>query len=57
MCAIIFIIIAQKEKTRTVQRKKTHGKVIEDWVELSERTFDFARYAQAWFNNGDMDTK
>ena len=46
-----------KEKTTLENELKTHGKVIEDWVELSERTFDFARYAQAWFNNGDMDTK
>ena len=36
---------------------KTHGKTIEEWVELSERTFNFARYAQIWFAKGDMQTR
>jgi len=54
----------QKLKTRLVKEKtalegelKTHGKVIEEWVELSERTFNFARYAQIWFARGDMETR
>jgi len=27
------------------------------WLELSERTFNFARYARMWFEKGDIDTK
>ena len=30
---------------------------MEQWVELSERTFNFARYARTWFAKGDMETK
>lgn len=54
----------QAFKTRLLKNKenlendlKKHGKKIEDWVELSERTFNFARYAQMWFAKGDNDTK
>ena len=28
-----------------------------NWMELSERTFEFARYARYWFANGDVKTK
>lgn len=34
-----------------------HGKTIEEWVELGERTFNFARYAKTWFVKGDMETR
>ena len=30
---------------------------IEKWLELSERTFNFARYAAAWFFKGDLETR
>lgn len=30
---------------------------MENWVELSERTFNFARYARVWFKHGDLETK
>ncbi len=43
-----------KEKAALEGELKTHGKTIEEWVELSERTFNFARYAQMWFAKGDM---
>jgi hypothetical protein len=33
------------------------GVAVEEWVELSERTFNFARYARVWFAQGDLDTK
>jgi len=33
------------------------GKEIDQWVELTERTFNFARYARIWFAKGDMETK
>ena len=46
-----------KEKAALEDDLKTHGKVIEEWVELSERTFNFARYAQMWFAKGDMETR
>ncbi len=29
----------------------------ERWLELSERTFNFARYAAIWFFKGDMETR
>ena len=28
-----------------------------DWLELSEKTFEFATYAKEWFTNGTMDDK
>lgn len=46
-----------KEKVALESELKTQGKTIEEWVELSERTFNFAHYAQMWFAKGDMDTK
>ena len=30
---------------------------MEDWMALSEQTFNFARYARIWFEHGDNDTK
>ena len=27
------------------------------WVELTKQTFNFARYARSWFEHGDNDTK
>ena len=46
-----------KEKIALENDLKTHGKVIDEWVELSERTFNFARHAHIWFAKGDIDTK
>ena len=46
-----------KERVALESDLKTHGKTIEEWVELSERTFNFARYAQMWFAKGNMETK
>lgn len=45
------------QKASLESELKTQGKTIEEWVELSERTFKFARYARIWFAKGDMDTK
>jgi site-specific DNA recombinase len=36
---------------------EAHSKDMEQWVELSERTYNFARYASTWFTNGDIETK
>lgn len=46
-----------KQKTALESDLKAQGKTIEEWAELSERTFNFARYAQMWFANGDVATK
>ncbi len=54
----------QAMKVQLTQKKqslevavKTKGQEIDEWLELSERTFNFARYARIWFANGDLDTK
>lgn len=46
-----------KEKNEIEKDLNNVGEKIEEWVELTERTFNFARYARAWFNKGDLDTK
>lgn len=33
------------------------GREIEQWLELSEKTFNFACYARTWFERGDKTTK
>ncbi len=46
-----------KEKLSIEGDMKAHGEELNNWVELSEKTFNFARYARAWFANGDLETK
>lgn len=46
-----------KEKTVLEAELSAQGKVVDQWVELSERTFNFARYARIWFVRGDIETK
>ncbi len=46
-----------KRKESLESDLKAQGKDLEQWIELSERTFNFARYARSWFLKGDMDTK
>jgi len=46
-----------KEKNDIETELNNIGQHIEKWQELSEKTFSFARYAQIWFDNGDLDTK
>ena len=46
-----------KTKAALESDLKAQGRTIEEWVELSERTFNFARYARIWFAKGDMATK
>lgn len=36
---------------------KAQGEHINDWVELTEQTFNFARYASIWFEKGDLKTR
>jgi len=54
----------QTLKTQLLRRKNAleselndKGKEIEQWVELSEKTFNFACYARVWFEKGDNATK
>lgn len=46
-----------KEKTKLEEELNSQGKEIEKWIELTEKTFNFARYARTWFAKGDLDTK
>lgn len=46
-----------KEKAAMEAKLKKQGVEIEDWVELSEKTFNFACYAHIWFQKGDPETK
>lgn len=46
-----------KEKNAIEEDLNKQGKAVEEWVELSERTFNFARYARLWFKRGDSDIK
>ena len=49
--------ILLKEKASLEDNLQAVGKKIEGWMELSEKTFHFARYARIWFAKGDMETK
>lgn len=46
-------------KEKEELNKKIHGddSRIDEWVELSEKTFNFAIHAQYWFEKGDVGTK
>ena len=46
-----------KQKAALESSISTQNREIDEWLELSERTFNFARYARTWFARGDMDTK
>ena len=46
-----------KEQEQLEDSVKQLGEESREWVELTERTFNFALYARAWFTNGDLDTK
>lgn len=46
-----------KRKTILEEDLKQKNKAVEQWVELSEATFDFACYAHIWYENGDEKTK
>lgn len=47
----------QKEKESLERDLNVQSKSMDEWMELSERTFNFARYAKVWFEKGDRDTK
>ena len=46
-----------KERHAMETDLEAQGKAVERWLELSERTFNFARYAGVWFSKGDLETK
>lgn len=46
-----------KRKNGLEETLANQGKEIEKWLELSERTFNFARYARIWFEKGDVNTR
>ncbi len=46
-----------KKKTSLETELKTQSKEIEDWVVLTEKTFNFARYASIWFEKGSEDIR
>lgn len=46
-----------KEKEEAEHDVQAQSKHIADWLELSERTFYFARYARMWFAHGDLETR
>lgn len=45
------------EKNEIEEKMNQTGVRINEWTELSERTFNFARYASYWFRKGDLETK
>lgn len=46
-----------KTKDSLAAELATQDKQIEEWVELTERTFNFARYGKTWFDQGSLETK
>jgi len=46
-----------KEKDELETKLNATGDQIKEWVELSEKTFNFACYANVWFAKGDLNTK
>ena len=63
-----YILLSPEEYQRTKQPLmkeqitlehdiQEQGEETREWVELSERTFNFACYARVWFAEGDLQTK
>ncbi len=46
-----------KRKLTLEDELKVQNKQVLEWVELTERTFDFACYAHIWFEKGDDKTR
>lgn len=45
------------EKSKLIELLQDTDGRIEKWVELTEKTFNFACYARRWFTDGDTTTK
>ena len=46
-----------KQKDQLEKDLNNQGDELEKWIELTERTFNFACYASNWFAEGDEETK
>lgn len=46
-----------KEKASLEAQIRNVEKSVDEWVDLTERTFKFATYAKAWFEKGDYEVK
>ena len=46
-----------KEKTSLFEKLESADSRINQWIELTEKTFNFACYAKHWFEKGDIETK
>ena len=49
--------ILLKRKNALEQGLNTQGEEMEKWLELSEKTFNFACYARTWYEKGDSKVK
>lgn len=49
--------ILLKEKESLLQKLQHTDNRIDDWLELTEKTFNFACYARQWFSEGNRETK
>ena len=47
----------QKEKAQLDQQQQNLSKRVDQWVELSQKTFKFACYARYWFEKGLLQDK
>lgn len=45
------------EKSKLMKKLQDTDGRIDKWVELTEKTFNFACYARRWFTDGDIETK
>ena len=46
-----------KEKQLLESELNAQGEETEKWIELTEKTFNLARFGRIWFNEGDLDTR
>ncbi len=47
----------EKEKSELHEGINNYSERLDEYIQLTERTFNFALYANIWFKNGDRDTK
>jgi len=46
-----------KEKNQLETELQSVGKKVDEWIEFSDKTFNFVCYARKWFAKGDLETK
>jgi len=46
-----------KEKARLEEILNDTGRRVNQWLEIAEKTFDFAYHARYWFKNGTPEEK